>query len=376
MSVVSLVRTGPDLEAAFARAMALAGLSDLPLAGATVLLKPNLHGGSGYTSAEVVRAAIRWAQGLGAAQVWVGDGPFWALQDAGPYFAEIGVEAVCRETGARLLNFHQGEFRLLEPHSPDLPDTIGFSETLYQADVVINLPLMKTHFNTLVTLGAKNLKGCLRPVDKRTLHEMELNSALAEVNRLLKPRIAATVIDATTAMEGMGPAAATPVEMGLLIASRDLVAADAVACDLMGIEPSQVRLLHFCAERGVGEMDLARIQVVGESPQAHRRRFRLPYEALAEDFPNLRLVTERACSGCALNLMRAMEIARGAGQQITCRTVVIGPSVLTEGETLLVGACTREGWDCAPHVPGCPPRVEAVRAGLTGLETREDVPRS
>jgi len=374
LTTVALVKVEEDVGGAFARAMELAGLGDCIAAGDRVLIKPNHHGAEGFTSAAVMRAAARWAFAQDAGEVWIGDGPNWAMTDTTAYFKSTGLRAVCDETGARALNFHAGEFVVFRPESPDLPETIGFSRYVYDAEVVINLPVMKTHFNTLVTLGIKNLKGCLRPIDKKTLHEMELHSALAEVARLLRPRVTATVIDATTAYEGMGPASGTPVALGLLIASRDILAADSVACNLMGIDPQQARLIRFCAERGVGEMDLGKIEVVGENPAHHRRRFELPYEAMAREFPNLRLCTEHACSGCAMNLFRALEIARGAGQEITCETVVIGPSIATEGQVLLVGKCTREGWGERPHVPGCPPRIEAIRTALTGVPTQDGVP--
>lgn len=364
------------MTAAFGEAMTLAGLGGIVSPGDRVLVKPNQHGGKGVTSPRVIAAAARWAFAQGAAEVWVGDGPFWGMIEAEPYFAESGLQAACDETGARALNFHKGPYRLFTPGSPDLPQTIGFSQYLYDAEVVINLPLMKTHFNTLVTMGIKNLKGCLRPGDKKALHEMELNAALAEVNRLLKPTITATVLDATTAMEGMGPSAATPVELGLLVAGSDVVAVDSVGCDLMGIDPRQARLIRYCAERGVGEADLARITVVGERVADHRRRFQLPFEAMAQNFPDLVLHTAHACSGCALNLFRAMEISRQHGQPLICRTVVIGPEVKTEAQTLLVGQCTRAGWGQAPHVAGCPPRVEDIRVGLTGIETSDSVPQS
>jgi len=169
---------------------------------------------------------------------------------------------------------------------------------------------------------------------------------------------------------------ATPVEMGLLLASRDVVAVDSVGCDLMGIDPKQCRLIRYCAERDIGQMDLAKIDVVGEDPADHRRRFELPYEAMGRNFPDLTLQGQHACSGCAMNLFRAMEVSREQGQEITCRAVVIGPGVATEGETLLVGNCTREGWGRAPHVAGCPPRVDAIRVGLTGLGAADGVPQS
>ena len=376
MPSVAVVKADHDPTTAFGEAMALAGLDEAVALGDVVLVKPNQHGGSGYTSAAVIRAAVQWAQGRGAGEVWVGDGPFWGIADARSYFAETGLLAVCEATGARVLDFHQGPFRVTATGSADLPAEVGFSEYLYEADVVLNVPVAKTHFNTLVTLGVKNLKGCLRPTDKRALHELELHTALAEVARLLKPRLAATIVDATTGWEGMGPAAATPVEMGLLVASADLVAADAVACDLMGIDPAQVRLLRACVERGVGEAALDRIEVVGEEPAGHRHRFQLPYEALAAGFPGLALHSDRACSGCAMNLFRALEVAHDHGQRVTCDAVVIGPGVVTEGQTLLVGHCTRAGWAALPHVRGCPPRVDLIREALTGIGTCEGVPRT
>lgn len=373
---VSIVRFDGEFGSSFGRALELAGLGDIVSQGDKVLLKPNQHGGHGFTSPLVLKAGARWAFESGAAEVWIGDGPVWCMTDAAPYFAHTGLQAACDETGAKSLNFHAGEFRTIHPDSPDLPETIGISEYLYEADVVINVPLMKTHFNTLVTLGIKNLKGCIRPADKLTFHTIELNAAIAEVNRLMAGLVTATVMDGSVAYEGMGPGGATEVDMGLLLASQDVVAVDAVTCDLMGIDPAQARIIRCCAERGLGEMDLEKIAIVGESPDAHRRKFKLPFEVMAESFPELRLCTEGACSGCAMNLFRAMDIAHSLGQPFTCDTVVIGPCVETEGEVLLVGRCTKPGWERAPHVKGCPPTVDAIRVAMTGIEGDDSVPKS
>ncbi len=374
--VVSIVRYDGENGSSFGRALELAGLGGIVSRGDKVLLKPNQHGGHGFTNPDVLKAGARWAFEAGAAEVWIGDGPVWCMLDAGPYFTQTGLRGACEATGAKELNFHAGQYRVIHPDCPDLPETVGFSEYLYEADVVINLPVMKTHFNTLVTLGIKNLKGCIRPIDKKTLHEMELNAGIAEVCRLVAERVTATVVDASIGYEGMGPGGATEVDVGLLLASDDVVAVDTVACHLMGIEACRSRLIRFCAERGVGEMDIAKITIVGEDPAAHRRQFKLPYRVMAEEFPNLRLCTEQACSGCAMNLLRAMEIARNAGQEVIYDTVAIGPRVETEGRVLLVGNCTRPGWDTAPHVKGCPPTVDAIRAAMTGIEGDETVPRS
>lgn len=378
MSTVSIVSARDDLTAAFGAALELAGLGHLVQPGQTVLLKPNRHGGNGYTSPDVLAAGARWAFSRGAGEVWIGDGCVWSMnpEEVTDYFDRSGLLGACEQTGAKPLNFHTGPFRMFAPGSPNMPAQIGVSEYIYQADVVISVPLMKTHFNTLVTMGIKNLKGCIRAADKKAFHDIELNRAIAEMAALIAPDIDAHVLDATVAYEGMGPGSGTPVDMGLLVASSDVVALDAVACDLMSIDPSRARLVTLCAELGVGEADLAKIQVVGLSPDDLRRRFQLPYEALAEEFPNLRIISENACSGCAINLFRALDIARHCGQPLTCETVVIGPSVETEGQVLLVGKCTREGWDKAEHVAGCPPSVDSIREAMTGIPAGDGVPRT
>lgn len=365
LSLVALVATSEPGAADFGHLLDLAGLAGLVQPGSRVLFKPNQHGGEGYTSAAVIRAGVQWAFAQGAASVVVGDGPFWGHKNPMGYFEQTGLLQVCRETGATPVDFHAGEYHVLETHSPDLPPTIGFSQHLLEADVVINLPVMKTHFNTLVTLGVKNLKGCLRQIDKKTLHELELNAALASVARLLKPWISATVLDATTAYEGMGPSAATPVPMNLLLASSDVAAVDSVACDLMGIDPASARLLRACAERGVGETDLARIRTVGASPRDHRRRLALPYEALAASFPDLTVLTEHACSGCVMNLFRALEMAHQQGKTVLVDCILAGPEPALNRPALHLGKCAGSPGDGGRAVRGCPPRVEDILHALT-----------
>jgi len=364
MSTVSLVRFA-DPRASVIEAMRLAGAEATTVPGASVLVKPNLHGGHGHTSARVIEGVCRWAREQGAARVVVGDGPFWSCpaEQARQYFRQAGVYAAAEASGAEVVNFHEQPYRTIPTNDPALPDQIGLSDLLFQADVVVNVPILKTHFNTLVTLGIKNLKGCLRPKDKKRFHEMELNAALVGLAKIAAPRVTVTVLDATTAVEGLGPAAGTEVGMGLIAASRDLVAADSVGCFLAGIEPGEVRIIRDCAQAGLGEMDLGRIEVLGEDPLAHRRRFRRPNEEVAEQFPDLEIVTDGACSACVMNLFEALALIRQEGQTVSVPAVAIGgKGRIWAG--LTVGACTRDMGAEGQHLPGCPPSTAEIREAL------------
>jgi hypothetical protein len=81
------------------------------------------------------------------------------------------------------------------------------------------------------------------------------------------------MIDGLVAMEGQGPLGGTPVEMDVLIAGRDLVAVDSVGCAVMGIDPRRIEHLRLAHERGLGEIDLKKIEVKGLSIAKVRRRF-------------------------------------------------------------------------------------------------------
>jgi uncharacterized protein (DUF362 family) len=358
-SIVSIVKNTGDLVAAVDQAMTLAGLGDCISRGDRVLIKPNMHGGGGHGSEEGMTAACRWAFSKGAREVVLGDGSFWGNKDVRGYFERTGLLAACEATGAVPADFHVLPFRLLHPESPHVPRVLGVSRLVYDCDVVINMPIIKTHLHTMITIALKNVKGFLRPVDKRRLHETELNRALGIVNALVQPQVTATLCDGLTGWEGMGPSNATPVDLGLFMASRDPVALDTVACQLMQLEPESVKLLRECAQRGVGTMAPAEIEVVGERLEDHRRRFKLPYEALADDYPGVTIFSEGACTGCTLSLCNALTETRKEGHPLPVGRLLIGPGPETEAD-LLIGRCAGQGRSETVDVPGCPPTATAI----------------
>ena len=91
----------------------------------------------------------------------------------------------------------------------------------------------------------------------------------------LKPFWGASVIDGYEGMEGNGPSMGTPVASRLAIASTDFVAADRVAVETMGINPEWLGYLRFCSDFGVGQYDMAKIEVRGEKIAAVQKKYRL-----------------------------------------------------------------------------------------------------
>jgi uncharacterized protein (DUF362 family) len=152
-----------------------------------------------------------------------------------------------------------------------------------QAFILATSPF-KAHDAVVATLSVKNmamgaplhsLKGAaVRFQDKARYHvgfrQMHFNIMLTA--KRLRPFWGATVIDAWEGMEGAGPLSGTPVPSRVAIASTDLVAADRVGVECMGVNPEWVGYLNYCCEAGLGQYDLAKIDLRGGVPIEKVRR--------------------------------------------------------------------------------------------------------
>ena len=152
---------------------------------------------------------------------------------------------------------------------------------------VIAAAIPKTHNAMVATLSVKNM-AMGAPLhsapqlfgqwnDKRIVHNglRQTHVNLFLVAQALRPFWGAAVIDGYEGMEGNGPTGGTPVPARLAIASTDYIAADRVALETMGIDPSWVGYLRFCADLGIGQYDLSKIELLGAKMADVKRKYRL-----------------------------------------------------------------------------------------------------
>jgi uncharacterized protein (DUF362 family) len=141
---------------------------------------------------------------------------------------------------------------------------------------IISASKMKTHDTIIVSLSVKNLAmGSIFSGDKKSVHQgiKETNRYIAGIAEQVWPDLA--VIDGYEGMEGDGPSRGEAVPLGIAISSTDALAADRVGCEIMGVNLHDVGYLHYCAERGLGEADLEKIEILGERLGDCIRPFRL-----------------------------------------------------------------------------------------------------
>jgi uncharacterized protein (DUF362 family) len=378
MTKVSIVKTENNIYKAFSRA-----ISDLdkPLItrGDRVLIKPNLvepatPDSGQITNPNVIEAVARYCLDRGAGRVIIGEGPgFYQPQSyLRDCFTRTGVSDVAKRLGIEWILFDEYNYRTFEGASGYTPERFRVTEFAFTCDKFINLPVLKTHYLTTVTLAMKNLKGCLKREDKPLFHRYDLSRAVVELNKIVRPTL--NVIDCTprTVVRQLGSGYTADREQtggGLLIASSDIVAADAVGSALMGIDPSQVRTVSFGAAAGLGESELTRIDIIGEELKRLEFRVKLPQEELRESFPLLEIVgAEKACSGCLIPLLSNLLLIRDRGIKLEQPlTIFLGeePEVPKDRAWLAVGKCARvKGKDKANWVRGCPPDREMLSSRL------------
>ena len=358
MTRVAITSAEPGVDTAFARAMRLSDCEGIIARGDRVLVKPNWNaaGVPGSTSMAAVQAACKWARSQGAGEVIVGEGPVpVGRQRIDAFLKELGVPERLAAVGASFALFDDGEHVLFRKEK-DLPAEIGIAKPAFDCDVIINLPLLKVHSTCLATLCVKNLKGFLRPRDKMEFHRVGLLPAIIALNRIIRPQI--NVVDAMDGMEGDHNRGGL-VHLGLLIAGRDRVAVDAVACAQMGIAPDEVPLLRMAAEAGLGAHQLNQIEIVGEALRP--RRFERVQERLKRCYPDLTIDDAGACSACVAALMDGLYISGGKRRR---KSIALGKHARPQDGALVLGKCLRDYWASHEHVKGCPPSGHAVAEAL------------
>jgi uncharacterized protein (DUF362 family) len=263
---LAVARGGDDPEALVRRAVeAIGGIARFVPSGAYVLIKPNVctsnhsYLDAATTNPWVVGALVKMCFEAGAGRVRVFDYPFNG-NNPGNYEAS-GIAGQVLAAGGELETLDWNKFIPVSlPTARSLGSAAFYSEVT-NADVVINVPIAKHHGSARLTLGMKNLMGVVR--NREAVHSAGLHQAIADLAEYIRPEL--TVIDAVRILTANGPISGSRGDVRLMntvIASADIVAADAYATRLFGwTDPNQLLYVRYGAERGLGRSDLENMKI-------------------------------------------------------------------------------------------------------------------
>ncbi|MGQ1787365.1 MULTISPECIES: DUF362 domain-containing protein [unclassified Saccharicrinis] len=255
---------GGEPEEMFDKAMeALGGLDKFVSKGQSVLVKPNIGWDApperaANTNPKLVGHIVKRCFEAGAAEVNVFDK---TCNKWDRCYSNSEIQKYVKEAGGKMVPGNT------ESYYKEVSIAKGVSlknskvhDLVQSSDVFINVPVLKHHASTKLSLGMKNLMGVVW--DRKFYHSNDLHQCIADFVTFRKPDL--TIIDGYNMMTKNGPrgvSTADVVNLKALIASADIVATDAAAAKMFGLEPDEVGHIKIAHEMGLGNKNLNEINI-------------------------------------------------------------------------------------------------------------------
>lgn len=371
---------------------------------AKVLIKPNLVTWDDqytiapfgvFTTTRLIEDMIILLKDYGCKDIFVGEGSVEFTQGVGTMaaYAGLGYLSLMKKYGIKLLDFNTSEAVAIK-----IPNglTLHLAKEIVESDFLINFPVLKTHAQTKVSLGLKNLKGCLKTPSKKLCHHVKLGleNCFTFVADYAKPAL--TIVDGIYALERGALHFGNAFRKDIIIASRDILAADMVAAKTMGFNSEDI--IHFVeyGTRHNMSLILSDYEIWGEALENHVKPLKWDwgwtkdntgpsiFEKFGVNGTAVPKYDETLCSGCSLfaNMVNILLLSAFKGEPLPKVEILNGKKMQARpgyDKTILIGNCimkaNKENKNIrkAIKVTGCPPNQDDVIAALreTGIDIHE-----
>jgi uncharacterized protein (DUF362 family) len=277
-SLVAIVH-GKDPRAMLQAGLSLlGGIERLDPGGKSVLIKPNILNDRpppSTTSASVVGAVVEAVRQSGARHVTVADGSGIIRLPTVDNLVATGIRTTAERGGATVMALEEHPWVRVEPAQAQAIRRYFVSQPVYEADLIVNVPVIKTHRFAEYSCSLKNVVGVIHPRYRPSVTFLSGNwhERIAELNLAVHPQL--TIADGTTVMIAGGPTSGTSAAADLLLLSGDRVALDVIAVGLLraygawpkvqGMRIEDQRQIKRAAELGLGVREARRIELVSQS---------------------------------------------------------------------------------------------------------------
>ncbi len=250
---IAITRTFDGIEEATHRVIAQVGGMESVMRGAKIaILKPNFVAGrnaetGSTTSFALLKAVAQEVRACGAEPVLC-ETPGTEFDRDGTYTI-LGVEKFCAENNIRILLMDPEGGKDWLPLQPEGAKKLRRYHTprILQEARLINLPVLKTHVVSTMTLSMKNIMGILPRPDRRSMHTFGIDQSIVDMNLGIKPDL--NIVDGSMGQDGEGPLYGDKANLQVLIAGRDSLAVDLACCQVVGVKPNDIPHLKLALEQ-------------------------------------------------------------------------------------------------------------------------------
>ena len=235
----------------------LGGMQRFVNAGDVVWIKPNMAWDrtpeqAANTNPDVVATLVRLCLDAGAKTVKVGDN---TCNDPRKSYVTSGIEAAAKEAGAQVIYVDPSRCKDMAVDG-EILKTWSLYPDIVESDVVINVPVVKHHSISTVTLCMKNLMGVANRDSKRSQWHQDLPTCLSDIAKRVNPKL--NVLDAVRILTGNGPTGgnlADVKQLNTVAAGTDMIALDAFGAELLGHTPGAIPTIVAGNKAGLGTID-------------------------------------------------------------------------------------------------------------------------
>lgn len=255
---------GGEPDAMFAKGIeALGGIGTFIKRGQKVVVKPNIGWDvtperGGNTNPKLIEEIVKQCYTAGAKEVYVFDNTCDNWQRS---YKNSGIEAAVKNSGGKIVPANtEGYYHPVTVQGGKNLTKTKVHELILEADLFINVPILKNHGSTKLTMSMKNLMGIVW--DRREWHRNDLHQCIADFSSYRKPDL--NILDAYFVMKRNGPrgvSEADVVTMKAQLISTDMVTIDAAGAKLFGIEPNDIRYITIADEMNVGKASLDNLNI-------------------------------------------------------------------------------------------------------------------
>lgn len=255
---------GGEPDVMFTKGMeALGGMSSFVKKGQKVVVKPNIGWDvpperGGNTNPKLISEIIKQCYAAGAKEVIVFDNTCDNWQRS---YKNSGIASAVTDAGGKIAPAGtEGYFHDVTVAGGKSLTRAKVHELILESDVFINVPILKNHGGTQLTMSMKNLMGIVW--DRRYWHGNDLHQCIADFAPYRKPDL--NVLDAYYVMKRNGPRGVSEedvVTMKAQLISTDMVSIDTAGAKLFGIDPNDIRYIQIAAQQKVGRADLDQLNI-------------------------------------------------------------------------------------------------------------------
>ncbi len=255
---------GGEPEAMFDKAIAsLGGMKKFVKKNQKVVIKPNIGWDvkpelAANTNPKLVAQIIKHCFDAGAKDVYVFD---HTCDNWNRCYANSGIERAVKDAGGKIVSGDsESYYQQVDVKKGKRLNSSKVHELILDSDVFINVPILKHHSSGRLTIGMKNLMGVVW--DRGYWHRNDLHQCIADFATFKKPDL--NIVDAYWVMKKNGPRGVSQDDVITLksqIISTDIVAADAAAAKMFGMEIADIPYINYADEMKVGVKDLSKLNI-------------------------------------------------------------------------------------------------------------------